>query len=166
MPKATSNKNLIFHCAFEVSNHTTLKSSKVIRGQRNNRFIGSSHKVIALKREITSLIMQSARKAVYGSITPYLTNINYPVRCQIKLVFPEDRLITLKKTLNKKCGDLSNLYQMAEDCLTAAGVLEDDCWIKDHSGSQIMISPDNNCYLDITIFKIKDFKYGRYQVLP
>jgi len=154
---------LVFHCAFEVSNHTSLKNPKVIRQSGSRRYIASSSKVLSLKREVTALIMQAARKSVYGSITPYLTNINFPVRAEIKLIFPESRLITLKKTLNKKCGDLSNLYQMSEDCLTHAGVLEDDCWIKDHSGSQIMISPDNKYYLDISLYKIKDFKYERYQ---
>jgi len=154
---------LIFHASFEVSSHTALKSEKTIRQKGSCRYIGSSSKVIGLKHQITAFLMQAARRAIYGGDLPYMTAISFPIRAQIKLIFPKSRLITKKDTLNQKCGDLSNMYQMTEDCLVKAGILTDDCWIKDHSGSEIMISSLDKYMIDISLFKINDFKYKVYR---
>lgn len=158
-----NNPDLIFHASFEVPSHTALKSEKTIRKKGNCRYIGSSSKVISLKSLITANLMQAARRAIYGMDLPYLTAIHFPVRAQIKLIFPKSRLITKKNALNLRSGDLSNMYQMSEDCLVKAGILTDDSWIKDHSGSEIMISNQDKYFLDISLFRLNDFKYKVYK---
>ena len=159
-----NTQDLIFHSVFEVSFHGSLKNDKIIRQSGFKRFIGTKDRTKALKNEIVAKLMQSSRKAIYSENKPYLTNINFPIRAQFLFIYAKDILITKRQTLNMKSGDLSNLYQLPEDALQSAGILENDCWIKSHSGSDIMISPDNKFYLEISLFKLNDFKYKTYKV--
>ena len=48
-------------------------------------------------------------------------------------------------------GDLSNLYQLPEDCMVSAGILENDAYIISHDGSRRLPSPNGKDFLEIFV---------------
>jgi len=152
-------KLLVFDATIQVPSHGILKNPKKIRMNRHTgqRFIASSHIVLALKRHLTNELIHFARKqSIMGD--RYCHNISNPISVEFKFAYPKEKLITLKNALNRKCGDLSNLYCLPEDCLQKAGIILDDAMIVSHEGSERVISHDDKYYLSIKIYELVNYE--------
>ena len=158
-------KLLVFDAVIQVPSHGILKNSKEIRMNKKTgaRFISSNHIALALKRHLTNELIHKARKeSIMGD--RYCHNIANPVSIEFKFAYPKDKLITQKDTLNRKCGDLSNLYCLPEDCLQKAGIILDDSMIVSHEGSERVISPDSNYYLSIKIYELINYEIPTLEI--
>lgn len=78
-------------------------------------------------------------------------SINEPVN--VKMLFYFNNYLTTKGSVNKNMPDLSNIYQVVEDALQEACVLEDDFLIYGHDGSRRLPSADDNHYLKVEVYK-------------
>lgn len=58
---------------------------------------------------------------------------------------------------SEKLGDLSNLYQLPEDCLTKSLIIRDDCLICSHDGSRRLPGQENG--LEIVIYAFEEIPY-------
>ncbi len=148
-------KKLVFHSIIQVFRHGVLKNSKrILKNRRTGRtFLGSSVDALAQKRHLTNSLLQQNRTGLafeskYRQIEPTSLAIEF------LFAYPYKEIITKKGLLNRRSGDLSNLYQLPEDCLQAAGLILDDALIVSHAGSAKVLSPDENYYLSIKIFEL------------
>ena len=78
-----------------------------------------------------------------------------PIKHQIscKMTFIMDNYLTKKGEINRKIPDLSNLYELPQDCLQIAGVIENDSLIASHDGSRRLLGTENKLIIEIEEFK-------------
>lgn len=65
-------------------------------------------------------------------------------------LFHFENFHTKKGPMSLRLGDLSNLYQMPEDCLQKAGIIKDDALIMAHDYSRKL--PGKNNELEVFLF--------------
>lgn len=140
---------LLFKASINVDHHAIKKNSRcILRNRATNRpFIGKSTALtVAEKILITRLMQIKLAQRLYEPIT-------CDVQCTLLFYFSNYWIKkNSEKRRSKKLGDLSNLYQLPEDCLVKAGILIDDSIIQSHDGSRILPSDVNK--LEIFISKL------------
>lgn len=141
--------NLLFYAYFPVEKHTSVKNRKRIL--KNNRtgvpFIGKDAKHLRLENELIRAFMNAKfRMEDFLFIKEY-------VNVKMTFHFKKSDYFTKKGEINRKIPDLSNLYQLPEDCLTKARIIEDDHYIASHDGSR-RVPNDIGHFLEIEITKI------------
>jgi Holliday junction resolvase RusA-like endonuclease len=124
------------------SGHIVKKNNRPIYG----KMIGKSKRLINAERYLVFQLLGLRKEP----ITSYLL-------AKFTFYFPINKIYTKQGTVSKHLADISNLYELPQDCLTKAGIIEDDRLIKGHDGSRIEKSPDNNHYLGIVLTYF-DFK--------
>lgn len=138
--------NLLFSCKIPVQSHAILKNSKQIRRTRAGKtFLTSSTKAIKAKNDLVHTL-----KALRSR--NQLQTISEPVIMKCTFVF--DNYYTKKGHISKNLPDISNLYQLPEDCLEAAGIIENDRLIDGHDGSRR--KPGNENLLIIELYSVEN----------
>lgn len=137
----------IFSSVFSLPAHGIKKNNKQIRYNRRTgkSFIASNQNVLNLEQMLTKLLyLDNKDKNVF---------IDYPIRAMFLFKFPLKEYYTKRKTINQRLGDLSNLYQLPEDCLEKAGILKNDALIMSHDGSRKLPTDKLTCELEIYLYK-------------
>lgn len=118
----TKQAACLFKATIGVDYHPSQKNSKKIFVHRGTgrRFLGTDSRVKTAK----NLLLFHLRKRAleYGLDKP----INHRVRCLLFFGFPHNQFYTKRLTENKNNGDCTNLAQAVEDCLQAAGIIDND----------------------------------------
>lgn len=119
---------IIFKASLKVHRHYVLKNNKQIVFNRKTRrpFIKSSNEVVEAKEYLVN---------IFRSIHEGRPPISQYVNLKCLFYFPQDVFFNKKKERSKKVADISNLYQIVEDALEEAGVIENDRLIESHNGS-------------------------------
>ena len=112
----------------------------------NKVFLGKSNKLVEAENHMIS----SLRQAWFNWPEFPKNPIAYPVNVKMVFFFNEQEFFTKKGNVSKHIPDLSNLYQLVEDCLQKASILENDHWIAGHDGSRRSPTLDQS-YLEIEI---------------
>ena len=77
--------------------------------------------------------------------------IGFPIH--IKMIFFMDNFYNKSGSVNKKMPDLSNLYELPQDSLQKAGVIEDDRLVYSHDGSRRLPWHENILLIEISRFE-------------
>lgn len=137
----------LFHAVIPVDRHIVKKNSRPIwRGR-----LGKSMALRNAENTLTLAIIQEMKSIDNNQM-------NYPittdVSAKITFYFPTKRFFTKEGKRNKKLPDISNLYELVQDCLQKAGVLFDDNQIDNHDGSRRKPWPSERYAVAIELFEI------------
>ena len=141
----------LFHAYIPVEKHHVKKNNRqIMRDRRTGRpFIGKSNSLKTGELRLTSDLKRALLKY------PHLKSIDFPIWCVFLFYFPASDFVVKsgprKGKLSQRLPDLSNLYELPQDCLTAAGVIEDDHLICSHDLSRRL--PAKSYGLEIFIFR-------------
>lgn len=124
-----SNK-VLFECYFEVPRHSSKKNEKVSRFNRKTGkgFIGKSSKAKFAEDWMLKRLMIEKLKSRVETITQY-------INAEFTFYFPESVYFTKAGPRSKKTPDISNLYELPQDCLQSVGIIENDTLIESHCNS-------------------------------
>ena len=144
---------IIFKASLKVHRHYVLKNNKQIVFNRKTRrsFIKSSDEVIEAKEYLVNMF-----RSLHDGRPP----IGQYVNLKCLFYFPKEVFFNKKGERSKRVPDTSNLYQIVEDALEEARVIENDRLIESHNGSLRL--PGDEFILDVEISMIpliKDFLY-------
>lgn len=78
-------------------------------------------------------------------------SIEFYINAKLGFHFAKSHFWTKKGKINLKLPDLSNLYQLVEDCLQSSGIIRNDHFIASHDGSYRAPSEDETNYVLITL---------------
>lgn len=139
--------NLLFMASIPVEKHVIKKNSRTIFSNRatGRMFPGKSIGLRSAEQYLTSKLKDFAQG--FGIHEP----ISQPVWVIFHFYFEKSLYFTKKGQRNKNLPDLSNLYELPQDCLEMAGILENDNLIDSHDWSRRI--PAENSRLDIFILK-------------
>lgn len=159
MNNTSTTERLVFSSTLRVTGFGMLKNRKRIFTNKRTgaSFLGTEQKHKNYQNELLAKLIK-ARPA------DFVCNSASMLRIQFKFAYPRHKIVTKKNALNRKCGDLSNLYQMPEDCLQRAEIISDDVYIVSHAGSKRVISPDENYYIEIKVFEIEEYKLETLEI--
>lgn len=141
-------RGALFHAKIPVAEHISKKNNRPILKNRRTgiSFIGKGDR---LKSAEQALLYNLQRRASdMGLAEPIKGNL----WALFKFYFPGSKLYTRKEIRSSRIPDLSNLYELPQDCLQAARIIKNDNQIQAHDGSRILESPDSNHYLEIFLF--------------
>lgn len=127
-----SGREILFHARVEVERHFAKKNGREIKYSRSRRrlFLGKSDALHGAEEFLTFALHEHARAR--GLENP----IECPVWCVMLFTFSEPEFFTLKGPVSKTLPDLSNLYELPQDCLQSAAVLSNDTQIVAHDLSR------------------------------
>ena len=144
---------ILFRAYFKVTRHAASKNEKKIRYNRRNgkSFIGKSDEAIAAEEWMLRVLQIEKIKKRIETIT---CDVN------LKAIFyiPKTVFYTNKGERKKTLIDLSNGYELVQDCLQKTGIIENDTLICGHDGSRRMAIDGNEYYLEIELGKMCDDK--------
>lgn len=147
MLNAKSTDRFIAHLRIPVQKHVSKKNNRPIwrgrLGKSQNLLFAESH----LQRELLKLKLQNKIKTINEPIHAIFL-FRFPLQ-DLYLIDKETKQVRLKKT----AGDLSNLYELPQDCLTKSGIIDDDSLITSHDLSRRLITHDDNYLLEIYLLK-------------
>jgi Holliday junction resolvase RusA-like endonuclease len=155
--KSLKTDKLLFSASFEVPSHGIKKNNKTIRFARRRSgdvamgkskyrpFIANTDKQTSAEEYMVLELSRHTRRM--GADIP----ISDPLHAVFFFVYPSDVFYTKKGRVSKNLPDLSNLYEMPQDALTKAGIIEDDYLICSHDGSRRM--PGDKYELHIFLFR-------------
>lgn len=137
---------LLFKVVLKVDRHYAMKNRHVIRFNKgyNRRFISKDNACLSAQRKMILDLIKLKTETIKE---PFI-NVKFVFH------FPETVFYTKKGTVNKKLPDLSNLYELPQDALTKAGIIEDDWLINGHNGSHRCAIKGNHFLLEIELSKI------------
>jgi len=134
----------LFRALIPVDNHVVKKNNRPIwRGR-----LGKSAKLRDAELYLTRALVQEIK------MSPNVYPIATYVQAKMTFMFPKEKFYTKKGSRNKKLPDLSNLYQLVEDCMQKAGVIFDDHLIDNHDGSRRIPSTCGQYFLKIELFSV------------
>lgn len=140
----------IFKAKFEVPYHAVLKNNKQISYNKKNgrNFLRSNDRVIFAKDWLFAKLTNEKLKSRVDKINCYFN---------LKLIFyfPESVFFTKKGSRSLKIPDISNLYELPQDVLTKAGIIEDDTLVESHNGSKRLPIEGSKYYLEIEIESVQ-----------
>lgn len=144
----------LFYARIPLEYHAVKKNNRqIMRNRKTGKmFIGKSERLGAAERDIVDFLHTAKQ---YNCIDEKKYPITIPVQVTLKFYFHKNSFFTKKGTINKKLPDLSNLYQLPEDCLQKAGIIFDDHLICSHDGSRRLPHP-NRTYLEIEVFSYEE----------
>lgn len=135
---------LIFHCKIPLQHHVAKKNNRPIFKVRatGRSFLGKSPELQKYELLLVAEFQRQAR--LQNIVKPH----DGPIWAMFHFYFPN--FFTKKGQMNMKLGDLSNLYQLPEDCLQKAGIIENDSLIMSHDLSRKL--PGQECLLEVFLF--------------
>lgn len=107
-----------YFISIEVESHVVKKNNRPIHGRGQKKWIGKSNRLRTME-DFLKLQFRSRANAL-GIRRPLSGDIHAIFRFYITNYY------TAKKERSRSIPDLSNLIQLPEDCLQAAGVIEND----------------------------------------
>lgn len=137
----------LFFASIPVDNHLSKKNGRsVFLNKATGRmFPGKNNKLRnAEDKIIIELKMQRIQQRISDPISERLWAIFY-------FYFKKEDFITKAKEISLRLPDLSNLYELPQDCLQKAGVILNDTQIDSHDLSRRLIGPQTK--LDIFLLK-------------
>ena len=142
---------VVLDVSFPVSRHAVLKNNKQIRKNRRTGqvFIGSNDKVIEAKENMLNYLEKYKKEY-------RIKAVSNPVHVIFKFYFTDFYVKTGKNEgkKSKRIPDLSNLYQLPEDCLENALIIKDDAQIIAHDGSRALPSLKDYNYIEIKVLEL------------
>lgn len=139
--------NIKYHAYIPLDRHLSKKNGRTI-GRVGNRLIPTkSYELVSAEKHITVNLCKYRRE---GS-----TTITRPVWAIFLFHFARSKYFTKKREVNKKLPDLSNLYELPQDCLEAAGVIENDHLIWSHDLSRRI--PADETAIEIWLLDMDDY---------
>lgn len=146
--KKFSLKDCLFFCSIPLDKHVVKKNNRpIFMNQRTKQhFLGKDPSLKKAEDYMTTSMIKSRLDQ----------GINQPIKDQVWVIFHFyfDNYYTQKNQVNKKLPDLSNLYQLPEDCLQAAGVIDNDNLIESHDLSRRLNGKENK----LEIFVLRYYK--------
>lgn len=135
---------IIFNASLKVHRHYVLKNNKQIVFNRKTRrsFIKSSDEVLEAKDYLVN---------VFRSIHDGKPPISQYVSLKCLFYFPKEVFFNKKGERSKRVPDTSNLYQIVEDALEEAGVIENDRLIEDHNGSRRLVGDEFRLEVELSL---------------
>jgi Holliday junction resolvase RusA-like endonuclease len=82
-----------------------------------------------------------------------IDTITEDIIAEFTFYFPESIYYTKQNVRSKKLPDLSNLYELPQDCLQSTKIIENDTQIVSHGKSSREPINDNNYWLEIKLIK-------------
>lgn len=128
----------------EVGRHIPKKNGRPIFKAGSRPFLGKSTELRHAEQRMTADIAR-----LYGGEI-----LNKRLWVIMHFYFPKDVYFTQKGEISKNLPDLSNLYELPQDCLTKAGVIADDTLIDSHDLSRRLVG--DRYKLEIFILEYKD----------
>lgn len=132
----------IFSCKVEVFKHAVKKN-----GRNFNRTTGRPFKSEDLR--LAEKILASKFYMLKNTAKP-LPDDHF-INAEFLFYFPESHFFTKKGKVNQKLPDLSNLYELPQDCLQAAGIIQNDTLINSHDGSARLPHDSDKYILEVTL---------------
>lgn len=159
-------KNILFQACFRVPRMAASKNEKTIRMNRGTgqRFIGKHDKTIECQEWILSHLNVERIKQRIDS--PILCDLN----AEFTFYFPKSVYFTKKDVRSKTLPDLSNLYELPQDCLQynfcklnkkhpqfkEIKIIGSDSQICSHDGSRRLPIDGTDYYLKIVLTEFKE----------
>lgn len=146
-----ANGDAIFHCFMRLEKHTVKKNKRPIKinHRTGNRFIGKSNELVCAEQQMINIFRRQILRSKDFKI------IDRPIWCVFLFYFPEDDFVVKngprKGRMSGRLPDLSNLYELPQDCLQKAGVIANDNLICSHDLSRRL--PGLTCALEVFIFE-------------
>lgn len=138
-------RDLLFHCYIPVNNHVLKKNNRPIYKNGSKSFLGKSQALVRAEHYLISQFTLLSRKArIYEPIVD-------DIWLMMLFHYHKDQYYTKKGYRKKTLGDLSNHYQIVEDCLQTAKVIHDDNQIQAHDWSRIL--PAEETALELYIIR-------------
>lgn len=132
---------LLFETSIKVESHVSKKNNRPIYGRGSRKFIGKSDKLLVAEKYLTQMLyLEKLRQK--------LDTIMGDIHCEMHFIFSKEN------SRSYKLCDLSNLYELPQDCLQESGIIENDRFIQSHDGSRKYLGEEN-------ILKIRIFKYTK-----
>jgi Holliday junction resolvase RusA-like endonuclease len=147
---------VLFYAKFQVPYHGIKKNNKQIARNRatGQAFIRSSDKALFAKKWLNQKLIAERLKQRIDMITT-------DVVAEFIFHFPETLFFTKKGLRSKTLSDLSNLYEMAQDCLQDAGIIENDTNIVNHGNSHRRPIVGSEYWLEIKLSKPKESYFSK-----
>lgn len=129
---------MIFRCIIQVEDHVVKKNGRniFVNKRTGQLFPGKSSRLVKAENNLVKEFRDQWWQWKNTDPDRVATPINYPINVMMLFYFNKAHYYTKKGNINKKLPDLSNLYQLPEDCLQKAGVIENDHYICGHDGSR------------------------------
>jgi Holliday junction resolvase RusA-like endonuclease len=127
----------------EVESHVVKKNGRsIFKNKKTGRmFPGKSQRLISAEYEIIKQLTE------YKELFKITKAIDYPIH--LTLEFYMKNYFTQQGNMSLKLPDLSNLYELPQDCLQQAGIIENDIWVFSHDGSRRIPSDTNKLVIMI-----------------
>lgn len=144
--------DILFKCLIKVNRHGIKKNSKQIfvNKKTGSRFIASSN-----NSKVSECWLMARLH-----IEKIKQKIDQPIDCDLnatfKFYFPKSVYFTKKGPRSKTLSDLSNLYELPQDCLQKSGIILNDTLICSHDGSRRLPIDGPDYYLEIILSKSHD----------
>lgn len=125
----------LYRAAFKLAFHGIKKNNRPIHLNKatGQRFPGKSPQLRLMENYLVARFKEQG-SALADPIDQY-------VRAEFKFYFKD--YYTKKGAMSMNLPDLSNLYELPQDCLTMAGIIDDDHLICAHDGSRRMPGKEN-----------------------
>lgn len=145
--KLLTDSPVLFHTYIPLESHTVKKNSRpILRNRRTGaRFIGKSSTLLLAENELVAEFRSAARHM------KEFKTIDQPCWAMMLFYFDHDEFFTKKGTVSRNIGDLSNLYELPQDCLKTAGIITDDSIIFSHDLSRRI--PWHETALELLLFE-------------
>lgn len=121
---------MLYHFIVPVDEHVVKKNGRSIfvNKKTGRMFPGKSSKLITAEKHLINEFKKQANRKP----------IEFPINLMMLFYFRRDIFYTKRGTQSKRLPDLSNLYQLPEDCLQQAGIITNDTIVSGHDGSRRM----------------------------
>lgn len=142
-------EDMLFYCSIPLDYHASKKNNRPIFKNRSTgaSFIGKSDRLKSAENSLHLHLKSEANRQ----------NILKPIDCKIWAIFlfhfSNDSYFTKQGKMSKYVPDLSNLYELPQDILTKALIIEDDRLIESHDLSRRL--PGDETKLEIFLLKYK-----------
>jgi Holliday junction resolvase RusA-like endonuclease len=142
---------ILFQAYFKVMRHAASKNEKTIRKnfKTGNRFIGKKDNAISSEEWIKRYLIRE-------KIMQRIDTITCDLNLEVHFFFPQTVYFTKKGHRNQKITDLSNAYEIIQDCLQKTKVIKDDTQICSHDGSRRHPIEGNEYFVRIILTEFKE----------
>lgn len=132
----------------ETNGHGILKNNKqIFRTKSGRSFISSSDRAKSAQEFLlTKLRIEKLKKRI--------DVITCDLNASFHFIYPKSVFFTKKGHRSNKVADLSNLYELPQDCLQKSGIILNDSQICSHDSSKRDFVDDNKYYLKIILRKL------------
>jgi Holliday junction resolvase RusA-like endonuclease len=137
----TYTTDLLFQTKVILERHVSKKNNRPIFRRGKRSFIGKGEKLVSAE-SLLIWSLTSEKNKIPGFI---------PIEGMlwVKFIFN----FGPKQSRSYHLMDLSNLYELPQDCLQSAGIIKNDRLIHSHDGSRKVLSAETSLVIEIYRFK-------------